>query len=466
MTTKWRELGRRAWTRATSTTRGRATFVTVAAAAVVLFLLVSLLLLLGRDWTENRVRATSERTVERVIYDFTPADREQVFVPREDETALIQVVNQDGEVVAAAPRLRGRPALAGADVTRARLLIDGHYCPAHLNDCVWVFGLRVRNSPWGEGVMVMAATPLPGAATMWALLASIALVTLALLALIAWWTWHTIGRVFVPVDQIRTQMADFVAHGIGHRVPVPAEASGPVRSLTEAVNATLDQLEDARVRERRFVSDASHDLRNPIAGLQMQLELALDEPDGAGWRPMVDSALRDARRLDDIVNDLLELSRLDSRAPAAVETVDLAEIARREIGRRSPRVPIEARLEPGVTVRANPVRLTRVLNNLLNNAKRHAESRVEVTVARSGADAVLEVLDDGAGVPEESRERVFERFSRLPDSRARDPQGTGLGLPIAREIAEIYGGSLRIADSPRGARFVLRLPLADKGTAT
>ena len=113
-----------------------------------------------------------------------------------------------------------------------------------------------------------------------------------------------------------------------------------------------------------------------------------------------------------------------------------------------------------MTVRANRVRLARVLSNLLSNAERHAESRIEVVVLRDGDDAVLEVLDDGSGVPEDARERVFERFSRLPESRARDPHGTGLGLPIAREIAEIYGGSLRIADSPRGARFVMRLPLA------
>jgi signal transduction histidine kinase len=116
-----------------------------------------------------------------------------------------------------------------------------------------------------------------------------------------------------------------------------------------------------------------------------------------------------------------------------------------------------------VVVTANRVRLGRVLGNLLNNAERHAESRITVTVDRDGGDAVLEVLDDGAGIPPESRERVFERFARLPESRARDPQGTGLGLPIAREIAEIYGGTLRVADSPRGARFVLRLPLVTDG---
>ncbi|MBB4778623.1 sensor histidine kinase [Actinomadura livida] len=458
MTTKSREGARRGETRPAATMRGRATFITTVAAALILFLLVSLLLLLARDWTENRARQHSEQAVERIVYNLVTQGRDPLLSRGKGDT-VIQVVDWEGHVVASGPRLQGRPALAGPEETRDKLLLDQRYCPAFLDECAWVFGLRARNSPWGEGVMVLAATPLPGAVTMWTLLASIVLVTMALLILITWWTWHTIGRVFVPVDQIRSQLADFSTHGLGHRVPVP-ESGGAIRSLAETVNATLDQLEDARVRERRFVFDASHDLRNPIAGLQMQLEFALDEPPDADWKPMVGAALRDTRRLNDIVMDLLELSRLDSRAPAAVETVDLAGLARREVERRAPGVRFETRLEPGVTVRANPVRLARVLNNLLNNAERHAESRVEVTVARDGADAVVEVLDDGSGIPEELRERVFERFSRLPESRARDPQGTGLGLSIAREVAEIYGGSLRIADSPRGARFVLRLPLA------
>lgn len=455
MTTEQREAVRRWPTRLMSSVRGRATVITVGVSAVILLLLFVLLLLLVRDFTLNRDRRTSERTVERVVDDLRPGDPDQMIVPRPGEAPWVQVVTPEGEVVAASSEVRGHPSLAGTDVRRGKLLIDGRYCPEALGDCAWVFGLRLRDSPWGPGAVVMAGTP-----TMAGLVASAPLVLAGLLFLIGWWTWYTIGRVFVPVDQIRAQMADFSAHGLGHRIPL-SETSGELRSLAETVNATLDRLEEARVRERRFVSDASHDLRNPLSGLQMQLELALEEPpDSADWKPMVRSALGDARRLNDILVDLLALSKLDSRAPAEVETVDLAALARREIGRREPRVTIETRLEPGVTVRANRVRLARVLSNLLSNAERHAESRIEVIVLRDGDDAVLEVLDDGSGVPEDARERVFERFSRLPESRARDPHGTGLGLPIAREIAEIYGGSLRIADSPRGARFVMRLPLA------
>ncbi|MEU9867594.1 MULTISPECIES: sensor histidine kinase [Actinomadura] len=442
--------------------RGRATLITVAVSALILVLALVLMLLLARDWAENRVGRQTERTAERIAFDLSRGRNPGVIDVRPNEAQLVQVVTPGGRVVAASDAIRGRRALATADLARGELLIDQRVCPRFPRGCVWAFGLRIRTSPWGPDVMVIAAAPLPGLLNVWLLPVALFGLLVALLSLIAWWTWHTIGQAFVPVDIIRSEMADLDARGLDHRVPVP-RAAGGIQSLAETVNATLDRLEEAVNRERRFVSDASHDLRNPIAGLQTRLEVALGEPDDADWKPAVRAALRDTRRLNDIVADLLELSRLDARTPKPVEPVDLAGLVRREVGLRAGDVPIRTRLEPGVVVRANPVRLSRVLGNLLGNAERHAESRIEVTVAREGGDAVVEVLDDGSGIPEEARERVFERFARLSESRARDPQGTGLGLPIAREIAEIYGGSLRIADSRRGARFVLRLPLVTGG---
>ncbi|WP_235036867.1 cell wall metabolism sensor histidine kinase WalK [Actinomadura sp. K4S16] len=442
--------------------RGRATLITVAVSALILLLALVLMLLLARDWAQNTVARETERTAERIAFGISRGTNPAIIDVRPDEAQMVQVVNTRGEVVAASEAIRGRPALATADLARGELLIDQRVCPRYLDRCVWAFGLRLRTSPWGPDVMVIAAAPLPGLLNVWLLPLALFGLLVALLSLIAWWTWHTIGQAFVPVDLIRAEMASIDERGLDHRVPVP-EAGGGIQSLAETVNATLDRLEAAASRERRFVSDASHDLRNPITGLQTRLEVALGEPDDADWKPMVRGALRDTQRLNDIVADLLELSRLDARAPQPVEPVDVAALVRREVGMRSGDVPITTRLEPGAVVRANPVRLSRVLGNLLGNAERHAESRIEVTVSRDGGDAVVEVLDDGSGIPEEARERVFERFARLPESRTRDPHGTGLGLPIAREIAEIYGGSLRIADSGAGARFVLRLPLVTGG---
>jgi len=459
VTTERRDRVRHWWERLLFSVRGRATVLTAVVSALILVLVFVLVMLLAGDRATNRVARKSERTAERIAFDITAGANREALTVKPDEAPLVQVVSPDGRVEAASEAAEGRPAFAQPRLKRHLLLIDERTCPPSLDDCVWVFGLRLGTSPWGEGVMVMAASPLPTPLDVWLLPVTTALVLAVLLALITWWTWYTLGRALVPVDRLRAELADVGAQGLDGRVTVPATA-GETRALAETVNATLARLEEASNRERRFVSDASHDLRNPIAGLYMRLEVALDEPDDYPWKTMVRAAMADVRRLSDIVMDLLELSRLDARTPSIVEPVDLAELARREMGLSGGRVPIESRLEPGVVVAANTVRLGRVLANLLNNAERHAESRIRVTVARTGADAVVEVLDDGAGVPEESRERIFERFARLPESRSRDPQGTGLGLPIAREIAEIYGGSLRVADSPRGARFVLRLPLA------
>ncbi|NDU76240.1 HAMP domain-containing protein [Actinomadura sp. DSM 109109] len=438
--------------------RGRATLITVAVSAVILSLVLLLMLLLARGWAENRVARETQQTAQRVAFGISRGDASSVIHVRPGEAPMVQAVTPEGRVVAASDAIRGRPAIATADLAKGELLIDQRVCPGFLDSCVWVFGIRLRTTPWGPHVMVIAASPMPSLLNVWLLPLALTGLLAALLGLIAWWTWHTVGRALVPVDRIRAEMAGLDAQGLDHRVPVP-QTGGEIQRLAETVNATLQRLEEAADRERRFVSDASHDLRNPIAGLQTRLETVLREPDDADWKPMVRGALRDTHRLGNIVSDLLELSRLDARAPLPEEPLDLAALVRREVGLRGGDVPISTRLEPGAVVRASPVRLSRVLGNLLGNAERHAESRVAVTVARDGGDAVVEVLDDGSGVPEEARERVFERFARLPESRARDPQGTGLGLPIAREIAEIYGGSLRIADSRRGARFVLRLPL-------
>ncbi|MFF0520307.1 sensor histidine kinase [Actinomadura nitritigenes] len=463
MTQSWGERTRYWRDRLFISVRGRATVVTVAFAALFLTVILVLGMLLVRDWLERREADKAERTTERIVFDVLRGRGGPALTTRPDESSLVQVVSPDGRtVLAATPAARDKPPLASADLATGTLLVDQRTCPASIPGCAWIFGLRVVNaSPWGPGAMVVTAEPLPSLLNVWGLPLSLVAILLVLLALVAWWTWHTIGRAFAPVDRIRRELAGLDMRDLRQRVYVP-RTHGEIQALGETVNGTLQRLEEATDRERRFISDASHDLRNPIAGLHMQLEMALDEATEES-RPLLRSALRDTERLNDIVMDLLELSRLDSRAPQPEEPVDLAEAARREVDRRGDGVRVTARLEPGVIVRANPVRIARVLGNLLSNAERHAESSVEVTVRRDGGTALLEVQDDGHGIPLDQRERVFERFARLSESRERDPQGTGLGLPIAREITEIYGGTLTIADSDRGARFVMRLPLVPDG---
>ncbi|MEU7939738.1 ATP-binding protein [Microbispora bryophytorum] len=213
--------------------------------------------------------------------------------------------------------------------------------------------------------------------------------------------------------------------------------------------------------QRRFVFDASHDLRNPITGLLTELEVAIAEPD-SDLPQILRKMLRDAERLNDIVNDLLELARLDAARPAATELVDLTHLVIDELERRTLTVAVATRLDEQVVVHGCRIRLARLLDNLLANAVRHTTTAIEITVTADPPDAVLEVIDDGPGIAPADRERIFERLRRLDDARRRDPGGSGLGLPIAREIAHTYGGRLYAADHPTGARFVLRLPLVGR----
>jgi signal transduction histidine kinase len=225
------------------------------------------------------------------------------------------------------------------------------------------------------------------------------------------------------------------------------------------VNQTLDRLEAAVEQQRRFASDASHDLRSPITAMRLQVEEAQLHPDETDWPKTADALGISLDRLEAIVTDLLALARLESGTKCAREPIDLGELVTGELRRRSDRIPITAEALPGVVINGDRLQLIRLLTNLLDNAERHTASAVTVSVRRDDGEAILEVSDDGPGVPPDQRERVFERFTRLDTARNKETGGTGLGLPIAREIAEQHGGTLTIEDSDQGARFVLRIPI-------
>ncbi|MFD0539694.1 sensor histidine kinase [Actinomadura luteofluorescens] len=334
--------------------------------------------------------------------------------------------------------------------------------PVRRHRCLWVIGFRVFK-PGGDW-LIYAAVPIVPWYVSPGLLMFLASVSLLVILLGCLRAWATVDQTLAPVDAIRAELAEITAHRSGRRVTVP-ESRDEIRRLAEAANATLDRLDGALERQRSFTSDASHDLRSPIAAARAQIEEALLFPDDVDWPRTARSVLQSLERLQAIVTDLLQLARLDAAAWQEVETIDLAALVTIEVARSDRTKRIVPHLQESVTVRGDRLRLVRLLTNLLDNAERHAESRVDITVSREGDTAVLEVVDDGAGVPERDRDLVFQRFARLEDSRARDPGGTGLGLPIAREIAELHGGRLTIEDSERGARFVLRIPRNHDGLA-
>ncbi|WTB81680.1 HAMP domain-containing histidine kinase [Streptomyces cellulosae] len=281
-----------------------------------------------------------------------------------------------------------------------------------------------------------------------------------LLGVVAVVTWLVTGRALRPVEGIRREMAAITAsEDLRRRVPEPA-THDEIARLARTTNATLAALESSVERQRRFVADASHELRSPIASLRTQLEVAAAHPELLD----LDGAVEDTVRLQNLAADLLLLARLDAGERPAGTRVDLAALAREEAAGRQ-RVTVEA--EPA-EVSGSRGQLGRVLANLLDNAERHARERITVTVRREGGEAVVGVADDGEGVAEADRERIFERFVRLDAARSRDDGGAGLGLAIARDVAVRHGGTLTAGAAPAGgALFELRLPLAgaDRGHA-
>ena len=286
------------------------------------------------------------------------------------------------------------------------------------------------------------------------------------LALAGWGVRRAVGLALRPVRRLDAELtgldarlADPGGADLSRRLAVPPTGD-EVERLTGRVNALLDRVEDGSHQRRAFIADASHELRTPITGLRARIELALDGPDDADLVDTLRRSLDDVDRLHTIVEDLLVLARLDAGDRPARERLDLGELVEREAARRDRAVRAAVKAESGVFVEGNRARLCRVLVNLLGNAERHAATLIEVEVRAERRDAVVEVRDDGPGIPPADRDRVFERFTRLDSARSRADGGSGLGLAIARQIAQAHGGRLYVGEAAHGARLVLRLPLA------
>ncbi|MFF9396796.1 sensor histidine kinase [Streptomyces griseoluteus] len=282
--------------------------------------------------------------------------------------------------------------------------------------------------------------------------------------LIAGSTWFAVGRVLRPVETIRAEFAELSAHHLDRRVPVP-RSGNEIARLAMTMNITLDRLQTAVEQQRQFTADASHELRTPLACLRTELELALNRPSSANWPQVVRDAHEDTMRLQELTENLLLLARLDAddATQKTYVAMDLTDVVREETARRrSARgLTLDVHTELGpIIVQGHRALLARVIGNLLDNAERHANSTIAVRLTHDThrAEAVLDVLDDGPGIPPEDHHRIFERLTRLDDARARDAGGAGLGLAIAHRVTTIHQGTLGITPSPRGAHFTLRLP--------
>ncbi len=377
---------------------------------------------------------------------------------------LVQVVAPNRRVLAASPAARGMPPLTSFWPSQQDPMQDLQACTHDGFGCLRLSALRVTPGP--DSPVVYAGRPIEGftPVAMFDLLFAAEVSVLVLLT--AWATWKVAGRTLRPVEAIRSDLAAVNVNDLDTRVPVPA-GDDEIARLARTVNSTLARIEQAKLtteralrRQREFAADASHELRTPLAGLRTQLEEAQLHPDETDLRSLLRDALLDVERLEAIIDDLLLLAKVGATAPGR-KPVDVSELVRDEVARRTDRIPVRLRLEDGVRMHAAPRHLARLLTNLLDNAQRHARSVVEIGLRRDDGFVELWVGDDGPGVPVRERERIFERFTRSDTARSRGRGGAGLGLAIARDIARAHCGTLVAAESPYGgAMFVLCLPVS------
>jgi signal transduction histidine kinase len=279
-----------------------------------------------------------------------------------------------------------------------------------------------------------------------------------LVALVAALAWFVVGRALRPVELMRAEVEEISSSTIHRRVPEHGRRDELGR-LARTMNAMLDRLELGARRQREFVSDASHELRSPMAVIRTKVEVAQRRGAKANWPAVADAVLAEESRLESLVGDLLALAREDELTPRSPAVVDLGAVAEEE-ATRDRRKPVRCSIEPA-QVHGEARALHSLVAHLLDNAARHAKRRVDLSVLVVDGHAVLMVDDDGAGIAPDQRERVFERFVRLDASRARDRGGAGLGLAVVRAIARAHGGEVTVQDAPSGgARLVVQLPLA------
>ncbi|TPQ15682.1 HAMP domain-containing histidine kinase [Streptomyces sporangiiformans] len=397
--------------------RVRATLIAVLAVALALVVGGVALVLALRAELSNDVRDAARiraREVARVIEAGRGVPEVSVTDPDEE---FLQVVDEEGRVVAASSNAEGLPALARlrpGGSTEVDTPLD--------EDPFLVVAVGARDGD--RRLTVLDGRTPAGVAEATSTVTRLLLIGLpVLLVLAAAATWAAVGR-------------------------------------------ALRRVARAEAAQRRFVSDASHELRSPVATVRQHAEVALAHPGRADTGALAGTVLDEAMRMQRLVDDLLLLARADEdairlrRRPLDLDDLVFEEARRLRERGDGPRID-SAGVSAG-RVLGDEDTLRRVVRNLAENAARHARSRVALTLVSAGGAVRLDVDDDGPGVPEGERGRIFERFVRLDEARARGEGGAGLGLPIVAELVAAHGGTVTVGTAPElgGARFTVTLPAA------
>ncbi|GAA3303038.1 ATP-binding protein [Dactylosporangium vinaceum] len=406
--------------------------------------------------------------------DQDTADRaSQVAGALDDDTALaamlrpslrdrtvVQVLDADGHVLRASAVITGAQTISSLRPAPGEIQREQHELPVAHDVSFRITALGVATAAGQRTVLVAQSIDEIDegtAAAVGALAVGLPLLTV----IVGVATFLFVGRSLRPVDAMRRQAETITGRNLHTRLPVPPTAD-EIAALATTMNTMLDRIEAATEAQRRFVADASHELRSPLSTVVAGLDLV-------GEGPHVTRMRRESERMSRLIADLLLLARVDESGlqlrRSDVDLDDLVYLERERLALERPGLRVTTWAVP-VRVSGDPHHLQRVLRNLVDNAARYAAGAVVLTTALSGEVAEITVADDGPGIPPAARDRIFDRFVRLDDDRSRKGGGTGLGLAIARDIVLAHGGTLTVEDAPAGGALLrLRLPVEFSGPA-
>lgn len=423
----------------------------VFAGAILLFVARGILL-------DNVNSAASDRTAQ-VTAALTAQNAAALEVALRSSGAgrsLAQVVTSDGEVVGASEAISGLPAMSALRPAVGRRLQETRNLPVGEGEPWRVVATGV-STPDGKRIVLVAESMDAVSDSTEAILTALLLGLPVLAIVVGVSTFLFVGRTLRPVEAMRRQAATITATNLHARLPLP-EADDEIAALATTMNTMLDRIEASAAVQRRFVADASHELRSPLTTIRANADLLGD--DGR----YVQRIRTESARMSRLVEDLLLLARVDDqRKPVRRADVDLDDLVfaeRDRVGVERPALRIEGSVSP-VRVAGDPDQLTRVLRNLVDNTVRHARERVTISLAVRDGQGEIVVGNDGPPIPPADRERIFDRFVRLDDSRSRDAGGSGLGLAIARDIISTHEGTLSVDDLAEGAAMRIRLPVSE-----
>jgi len=455
-------LHRWAWPAPPGTLRLRTTLAAITVVGVALLVgSVALVRTLDSTLTADARAQAQTRAAELAAAPPESAGRAPLRVPDEEEY-VAQRLDAGAQVMQSSGNMAGRPALARPapnEAVEIGIAVDG---PA---DFIMASAAGQAGDTAYTVVVGRSLEDVDDAVAAVTRFLSLALPLLLLV--LAATTWWVVGRALAPVDALRVEVEDIGASRLGHRVAQGCGA-GEITRLAMTMNRMLARLEESHNTQRRFVSDASHELRSPVTTIRQHAEVALAHPDRTTVPALATVVLAEDLRLLHLVEALLLLARADEGMPRGralpVDLDDLVfEHARRLSG--SEAVCVDTSGVSAGQVHGASAQLDSMVGNLLDNAARHARGRIALSLHEEGFGqgkdgvVVLRVDDDGPGIPSHERTRVFERFIRLDDARSRTHGGAGLGLAIVAAVVASHHGTVLASDAPLGGlRVEVRLP--------